>query len=330
MEKNPYEILGVPPDCGEEELKKAYRQKCFEFHPDKFATESPEKQKEAEEKFKEIQAAYNSIKDGSFEASQQTDEHGGFSDFFAEIFSRFQSRPQQASSIQAEIPEPIQLSFAEAIAGCKKSINYSFHLNCFPCHGNGVVPSAAPCKECGGKGTKTVDEKKSFAFFRQTTTCHVCGGSKKELQECKECNGRGNIPYSLTEELIIDPCNPTSKKISRKIQGIEYVFLVKVQTIIPNSTKMEIFNEQRILSVDYNVPFTDYLLGGKFKLNLDDNQGDFEFEIKTGDSFVLVEHRGFPHKGVRLPLKINIIPKIPTSLTEEQKELLNNLKKLGL
>jgi molecular chaperone DnaJ len=330
MENNPYEILGVSSDCSEEELKKAYKQKCFEYHPDRFAAESPEKQKEAEEQFKKIQNAYNSIKDGSYGTSQQNEHFGGFSDFFSGLFSRFQTRYQQPSIIQAEIPNPIKLTFAEAISGCKKNLNYKLELNCFPCNGNGVVPSSISCKECDGKGVKTVERKEIFGFFRQTITCHVCGGSKKELHECKECKGKGNISYTLNEELEFESCNPTGKKIARKIQGIDYLFLVKVQTIIPEFMKVEFFNEQRILSTEYSVSVSDYLLGGKFKLNLEDGLGDFEFETKTGDSYVLIENRGFPHKGTRLPLKINIKPKFPTSLTEEQKNLLNNLKKLGL
>jgi len=330
MEKNPYEILGVEKGCAEEELKKAYKQKCFEFHPDKFATESQEKQKEAEDKFKEVQKAYNSIKDGSYEASQQSQEEYGFSDFFSSVFSKFQNRAQKLSNIQVELPDSIQLSFVEAITGCKKHIHYNFGLNCATCGGHGVVPTKNPCKECNGKGTKTVDEKRTFGLFRQTTTCGVCGGSKKEMIKCGDCKGEGHIQYTLEEEIVFEPCYPINKKIIRKIQDIEYVFMLKVQTVIPESTKMEIFENERILAIDFSLPFSDFLLGGKFKLNIEDNQGDFWFETKTGEQYVLVKDKGFPHKGLRLPLKINISPKIPTELTEKQKEVLNNLKNLGL
>ena len=176
VEKNPYEVLGVKDDCDEETLKKAYKQKCFEFHPDKFATESPEKQKEAEEKFKEVQKAFNSIKDGSYEASRNQHEGFGIGDFFTDIFSRFTgNRGSRQRNISIEIPEPIQITFVEAIAGCIKHIDFQFELGCAVCSGQGVIPTSNSCKHCNGKGSATVDRKSSFGLFRQTTTYIVTG-----------------------------------------------------------------------------------------------------------------------------------------------------------
>lgn len=331
VEKNPYEILGVESGCDEETLKKAYKQKCFEFHPDKFATESPEKQKEAEEKFKEVQKAFNSIKDGSYEASRNQHEGFGIGDFFTDIFSRFTgNRESRQRNISIEIPEPIQITFVEAIAGCTKHINFQFELGCAPCGGQGVVPTPNSCKNCNGKGSATVDKKSPFGLFRQTTTCEVCGGSGKEMTKCSECTGNGSIRHSLKEDLKFEPCNPTSKKLNRKIQDIDYTFLVKVQTVLPENLKIEMFNNERILAINYEVSITDFLLGGNFSLDIGDGCGEFNFQTKLGDNFILVDKKGIPHRGDRLPLKINILQKIPQTLSDEQKEILNNLKKVGL
>lgn len=331
MEKNPYEVLGVEKGCDEDALKKAYKQKCFEFHPDKFATESPEKQKEAEENFKEVQKAYNSIKDGSYEASQNQQGGFGFGDIFADIFSRFSgNRSNKITNIPIEIPNPIQLSFVEAVAGCIKHIDFDFTLGCTTCRNQGVIPTANSCKNCNGKGTVTIDKKTQFSLFKQTTTCDACGGSGKELTECSECSGTGSISSSLKEELKFEPCNPVSKKINRKIQGIEYTFLLKVQTALPENLKIEIFNNERILATNYEVCLTDYLLGGEFELDINDGCGKFKFKTKLGSQYIIVENKGIPHKGERLPLKINIALKLPENFSEEQKEILNNLKKTGI
>lgn len=327
--QNPYEILGVPEECDEETLKKAYRAKCFEYHPDRQVNKTQEQKDEAEKKFKEVQTAYNAINDGSYEASKKP-QGFGFNNI-ADIFNSFmgmrgfrQHKQEKPKQVEVEINEPIILSFAESIQGCNKNLDLNFNLSCFDCMGQSVIPTSNKCTHCNGTGGQV--KKTSNGFFQQMiqTTCESCSGLGVNLEQCKSCNGSGATNQNLIEEIEILPNTPSGKKIIRNIQGVEVVYIVRTTIDIPKGFYLS-QNRQELIK-DIEIDIFDFILGGKKELSIEDGEENLVFQFQTSQEQVIIQNKGLPKNGKRGPLKINLIPQFPKSITEEQRELLNKLK----
>jgi molecular chaperone DnaJ len=332
--QNPYEVLGVSEGCDEETLKKAYRAKCFEYHPDRQNGKTDEEKATAENKFKQVQNAYNSINDGSYEASKN--QHHGFNfgniaDMFAQFMGRGvmrQQKQEKPKQVEVEINEPILLSFKEAVQGCKRNIDLNFNLTCFDCMGRCAVPTNRKCNECNGSGAQV--KKSSNGFFQQMiqTACEYCGGMGVEIENCKSCNGSGSTTQHLKEEIEVQANAPSGRKISRNVQDVEVIYIVRTTIDIPKDFYLSP-NKQHLMK-DVKVSIYDFLLGGEKELNLHDGEENLVFQFTTSQNEVVIEDKGLPKNGKRGLLKINIIPEFPQSITEEQRELLNKIKQNNL
>jgi molecular chaperone DnaJ len=322
---NPYNVLGVKEGCSEEELKKAYKAKCFEFHPDRFGSKSKEEQDAAEVKFKQVQAAYSSINDGSY---QQEKAAQGNSSFFTEMFSGFvnsvfrRQRPEKPKNVQVSL-DPIVISFKESIVGYKKPFNYELDLHCLDCLGTAVKETTKKCGACNGTGSKVLNKRGMIV----QTECNVCHGTGFELERCPSCTGTGKIVYHFQDELSCEPCKPQGRKFVRTISGVELEFFVPVKVNLPADFHLL---DGRELGYNASIPFTDFLLGGMRNISLDDGLGYVSYSFKPGEQMVTVSGKGLPNNGKRGDLKINISPIYPSKLSEEQKDLINKLKATGL
>jgi len=332
--QNPYQVLGVPEGCDEETLKKAYRAKCFEYHPDRQVNKTEEEKAAAEKAFKDVQSAYNSINDGSYEASKNQHQGFGFgniADMFAQFMGRGvvrQYRQEKPKQVEVEIGDPIVLTFKESVQGCKRILDLNFNLTCFDCAGSRITHTDRKCARCNGTGAQI--RKSSSGFFQQMiqTTCEDCGGMGVEIENCKSCNASGVTNQTLKEEIEIQPNAPIGRKIIRNIQGVEVVYFIRTTIDIPKGFYLS--NNKQHLMKDVNVNVFDFILGGKQELSLEDGEGNLVFEYKTSQSEVIIEDKGLPKNGKRGLLKINIIPEFPKSITEEQRELLNKIKQNNL
>jgi molecular chaperone DnaJ len=327
--QNPYEVLGVPEDCDEETLKKAYRAKCFEYHPDRQINKSQEEKDEAEKKFKAVQTAYNSINDGSYAASknQQGFGFGNIADMFANFMGMRGFRQQQQEKpkqVEVEINDPITLSFREAVQGCKKLLNLDFNLSCFDCMGRCFVPTTNKCKSCNGSGFQI--NKASNGFFQQMiqTTCEGCSGLGVEMEECKSCNKSGATSQTLREEIEFLPNTPIGKKIVKNIQGVEVAYVIRTTIDLPKDFYLSPNRQELIKDIEVNV--FDFILGGKIEFSLQDGETNLVIDHNSSQEQILVQGKGLPKNGKRGLLKINVIPEFPKSITEEQRELLNKIK----
>lgn len=216
MAKNLYEILGVPKTATDEEIKKAYRKLAIKLHPDRFATASEQEKKDAEEKFKEINHAYEVLSDknkranydqygsedgpqgfggfgGGYESSGGG--FGGFEDILSSFFGGSFGRKNPNAPRQGEdIHIKINLTFEEAYNGASKTVKLNRDETCSTCGGSGAkdASSIKVCPYC--KGTGSIRKTQQTLFGQQVvqTVCSNCGGTGKVIGEkCAMCRGNG-------------------------------------------------------------------------------------------------------------------------------------------
>jgi molecular chaperone DnaJ len=201
-----YEVLGVPRNASDEEIKRAFRKLAFQCHPDR------NKEPGAEEKFKEINEAYQILSDpekrSRYDRYGRVDVEGGFPDFgfggLGDIFEYFfgdfgtpfgrtaQRVPQKGDSLQSHLT----LSFEEAVFGCSKEIEIPRIEFCPSCHGTGSAPGTNPetCTDCRGTGRVKRVLRDFFSSYTSTITCPRCGGSGTVISNpCSQCQGKGRI-----------------------------------------------------------------------------------------------------------------------------------------
>ncbi|MBI2423908.1 MAG: molecular chaperone DnaJ [Candidatus Hydrogenedentes bacterium] len=206
-----YEILGVPKESSQDEIRKAYLKLAHKYHPDKTGGN-----KDAEDKLKEINAAYDILKNP--EKRQAYDRYGTenmqggfggapgqggfeapFEDFFDMLFGQGKRRGGAQPGNDLELRLSIRLE--EAAFGAKKKLRFSRMENCNDCSGTGAASGSKPevCPQCGGSGQVRV----AHGFFSVTRTCPKCnGGGKIIANPCRTCSGRGQI--KANRELSVD------------------------------------------------------------------------------------------------------------------------------
>ncbi|MBQ6115514.1 MAG: molecular chaperone DnaJ, partial [Synergistaceae bacterium] len=207
-----YEILEVKRDASQADIKKAYRKLVHQYHPD-----SRPGDKEAEEKFKKINAAYSVLNDpekrARYDQFGTTDPNsnpfggmGGmdFGDLFGDLFSQAfgggfgGSRRQSANSPRQgdDIEQVVSITLLEAFKGVTRDIDVMKWEKCQHCNGSGAKPGTKPetCPRCHGSGQTRQRQQTMFGVFESITTCPDCHGTGKIIRDkCDECKGTGQI-----------------------------------------------------------------------------------------------------------------------------------------
>ena len=225
-----YDVLGISKDADDAAIKKAYRQLAKKYHPD-VSTEQ-----DAEQKFKEVQEAYEVLSDSQKRAQYDQFGHqanngqgfntsgfGGFdfdiNDIFSSFFGGGAGGPRQGGSRRRkgqDIQRRMRVTFEEAVFGAKKKIRVTAHEECPTCHGSGAhsKKDVKTCSKCHGQGTVVVEQQSLFGRTRTQTTCPVCGGSGKEItKKCNTCNGEGVVSKNKEIEVSIPAGIDTGQQI---------------------------------------------------------------------------------------------------------------------
>lgn len=206
-----YEVLGVEKGAGDDELKKAFRKLARKYHPDVNPGD-----KEAEEKFKEINEAYEVLSDsgkreqydrfghegpgagfggGGFGGFGGGQDFGGMNDIFDMFFGGgFGGQQQKGPRKGADLRYDLTIEFEEAVFGIEKTITLPKWEGCNTCHGTGAKTGTSPttCSRCNGTGQVYTMQKTPFGQIQTAKVCPECGGKGTVIKEpCSECNGKG-------------------------------------------------------------------------------------------------------------------------------------------
>ncbi|MBI2846732.1 MAG: molecular chaperone DnaJ [Chloroflexi bacterium] len=200
-----YEVLGVPRNASEEDIKKAFRKLAFQYHPDR------NKDHGAEEKFKEINEAYEVLSDPEKRTAYDRFGHegaegyfgrgfegfggfGGFGDIFDAFFGGTATRTRRAPQPGADLRHNLTISFEEAVFGCEKHFDVARMESCSLCQGTGCELGTSPskCPTCNGAGEVRRVQRSIFGQFVNISACGRCGGEGKIIANpCAQCGGTG-------------------------------------------------------------------------------------------------------------------------------------------
>jgi molecular chaperone DnaJ len=234
-----YEVLGVSKSASDDEIKKAFREMAKKHHPD-----ANQGSKEAEERFKEINEAYEVLRDPDKKARYDQFGHagvdpnfnagggygGGFSgdfdlgDIFGSIFggggstTRNRNAPRRGERLHAEAT----ISFEEAAFGCEREVDVSRIEQCDTCGGNGCAEGSTPerCTNCNGSGVVTTQQRTVFGVMQSSSDCPKCGGRGTIITKpCAKCKGNGRVRRSKKINVKIPAGIDNGQAISMRSQG---------------------------------------------------------------------------------------------------------------
>jgi molecular chaperone DnaJ len=344
-----YGVLGVRPEASDDEIKRAYRKLARELHPD--VNNDPE----AERRFKEVSAAYQTLSDPGRRRQYDlfgSGQGGGMPDLFpfgdmGDIFDVFfgggvGSRRRGGRRTRTRRGEDLfvrlTLSFEEAAFGIQKEVKVDTLQTCARCQGTGCEPGTHPsrCTGCGGTGEIQDVSRSVFGTVMTARPCTVCEGTGEEIAApCKECGGEGRIP--LSQELTVEIPAGVSDGMELRVaaggqegrQGGQPGDLYVALAVEPHP----IFERRgQDLVCGLPVPMTVAALGADIEVpTLDGEPERLRLDPGTESGTVLrLRGRGVPHLGRRGrgDLFVTVQVETPKARNREEEAVLRRLGEL--
>ncbi len=350
-----YELLTVSRTADKDEIKRAFRRLARKYHPD------VNKEEGAEEKFKEINRAYEVLSDPEKRArydrfgeagvgsgvpgagfSDFSDIPGGFADIFETFFGGFsntgQTRRRSGPARGDDLRLDLKLDFREAVFGGEKEIRISHLETCGTCGGTGAKPGTRPktCGTCGGSGQVRRATRTPFGSFTQVSVCPTCNGTGQVIEDqCATCSGKGQLQVAKKLKITIPAGVDNGTRLRVQSEGDAgkrngppgdlYVYL------FVNDDQEFQRDGINILS-EIKVSYLQAILGCKIPVNTVD--GEVEVTIPAGTQpgrVITLEERGVPRLGnpvSRGDHLLTIHVDIPTKVNAEERELLEKLAKI--
>ena len=354
-----YELLGIARTATEEELKKAYRKKAVQFHPDK----NPGN-KDSEEMFKKVSEAYEALKDPDKRAAYDRYGHaafqqtgtgprgsggGGFHDpfdIFREVFGQQSgggggggifdqffggegggagSGPGRGSDLRYDL----EISLEEAAQGVEKEVSFRKLGHCGHCHGSGAEPGSkrTTCPTCHGAGQVTT----SRGFFHVRQACPTCQGAGKRLDKpCAKCHGEGRVNESTKINVRIPAGVDTGSKLRSSGNGEAGVMGGEAGDlyIVVHVKEHDVFERQGDdLFCEIPIKFTLATLGGTIQVPTMQGKATLKIPAGTasGTTFRL-KGRGMPQVRTKAngDQLIRVQVEVPTDLTDAQRKKLED------
>ena len=341
-----YDRLGLSKDASQDEIKRAYRKLSKKYHPD------INKEPGAEEKYKEILEAYETLSDaqkraaydqygpdgangfggqGSFGGFDGGAGFGGFEDIFSSFFGGGATRNPNAPRQGDDLQYRVNLSFEEAVFGAEKEIHYNREVTCKTCSGSGAKPGTSPvtCGRCHGHGVINVDTQTPLGMMRRQVTCDVCHGTGQEIKDpCPTCRGTGREKQSHTVSVKIPAGVETGQQIRLAGQGEAgfnggpYGDLFVVINVNPSD---KFTRDGSTIYYTLNISFVQAALGDTVEVPT--VHGNVEMTIpagtQTGKTFRL-KGKGAPRLrgGSQGDQHVTVKIVTPTKLNDAQKEAL--------
>ncbi len=356
-----YELLGVEKSATAEELKKAYRKKAVQFHPDK----NPGN-KEAEEMFKKVSHAYEVLTDADTRAAYDRygpaafeggggapagprGAGGGFHDpfdIFREVFGQqggrgggifeemFSGGGGEGGRDGADLRYDLELTLEEAARGMEKEISFRKNMTCERCTGTGAEPGTkrVTCPTCRGAG----QIRRSGGIITFTQTCPTCGGAGTKIERpCSGCRGEGRVPKSTKLNVRIPPGVDTGSRL--RSAGNGEAGLAGGQAgdlyIVLTVKEHELFERQgEDLFCEIPIKFTLAALGGPIEVPTLSGKASLKIPPATqsGTTFRL-RGKGIPslRGGAQGDQLVRVQVEVPTALSADQRRILEEFARVS-
>jgi len=345
--RDPYQVLGVSRSADADEIKSAYRRLARRYHPDVNPNDPS-----AEEKFKEVGAAYSVLSDpqkrARFDQTGSTDDApqdpffggGNISDLFDVFFGAGNSGGggrRRSGRDGEDIRVDLQLTLNEVINGFTTEVAVNLMAECSECRGTGVEGGKAPdtCTTCRGQGQVSTVRNTFIGQVRTSAPCPACHGAGTIIKDpCKSCRGRAVTPEMANVPITIPPGFEDGATLHVPGQGSDGVGegrpgdLYVVLGVKPDKRYQR--HGQTLYTI-YEASFAQVALGDKIEIQGVDS--NYELTIPSGTqptTQIAIKNGGLPplHGGRRGDLVVQVNVKVPTKLSDAEVKLIKEFAEL--